>query len=429
MTACTGNESLLDAGSQELVVETVLKNSSGDQAIINGTFSHRQLGKTDQWVRQAIANSRSGEDLANRDFFNIWTSGTESSPLPIKLNEAIRLSEVDPAYTEITKDNYHLRWYIPRQQIMNHMNSHHHLICLDSSNAVGKDSNGLAIMDIRTMEVIAAANISEANLFKFARWLTELLIRFPKTTFMIENKSSAQGIIDAMLSILPNNGIDPFKRIYNRVVEELETSPQDAQDIALPLNRRPEGIYLKHKGKFGFMTTGNRRAFLYDTVLQQAAATTGHLVRDRVLSEEIRSLVTINGRVDHPSGGHDDVCFAWLLGHYLATHSKSVERYGIDRNEVLSQVSRDGALASEEELVARGARLKLRLEIQELKEQFEVAASPNERMRIEYQLARKVKATEADGGEVISLSAVLEEAKQQKQKRRSLRDVVRSLAA
>lgn len=303
------NESLLDSQDIYEALETILQNSHSKKPMINGTFSHKQLGKSDEWLVEAMNNSRATGEVANRDYLNIWTTGTESSPLSVALNEIIHSSERDPNYTQVTKDRYLLRWYIPQEHIEKYMADTWNLICLDSSNAIGRDNNGFTIQNIKTMEVIAAANLAEANLYQFAKWIVDLLVLYPKTVFIIENKSSAQGIIDTLITILPSYGIDPFKRIYNRVVDNKERHEDVFREIQRPLlNRSPE-VYQKYKNLFGFMTTGNSRAFIYDTVLQHAAKTTGHLVRDKVLSEEIRSLVTFNGRVDHPIGGHDDLCF------------------------------------------------------------------------------------------------------------------------
>lgn len=418
------NEKLLDCVDLEDAESLILRNSSGKKPMINGTFSHRQLGKTDAWLKAAMENSRSVGDIADRDYLNIWTSGTESSPLSILLNETIHNSELEPSYIETTKDRYQVRWYVPRERIMDTMESNWHVICLDSSNAIGRDANGITILDIRNMAVVAAANISEANLFRFAKWICDLLILFPKTVFVVENKSSAQGIIDTLLAILPKSGIDPFKRIYNRIVENREKYEEAYKDIQRPLTTRNENVYLKHKSLFGFMTTGYTRPFLYDTVFQHAAKTTGHLIRDRVLSEEIRSLITKNGRVDHPIGGHDDVCCSWLLGQWFVKFSRHLDYYGIDPSACLSLVVEDGATASVEDLQKAGTRKKLRLEIDRLKDELANSVGTADRFRIEHILARKIKQTEEDGGEIISMESVIKDANNKRGKGRSLREAL-----
>jgi hypothetical protein len=422
------NERLLDCRDREELENVILKNSHGDKPMINGTFSHRQLGYTDGWLKDAINNSRSSEDLANRDYLNIWTSGTESSPLTIAINEAIHRSEIDPMYTEMTKDGYQLRWYLPKEDILKVLNDDPHLITLDSSNAVGKDANGLTFINATDMSITATSNVSEANLFRYAKWITDLLIMYPKTIFVIENKSSAQGIIDVLLTILPKHGIDPFKRIYNRLVENSEKYAEAFAELKRPVHSRKEEFYLKNKGLFGFMTSGNSRSFLYDTVLQQAAKMSAHLIRDRVLSSEIRGLIMVNGRVDHPAGAHDDLTISWLLGHYFVSHSKGLKHYDIDLSLVLSRAIDDSAEISEIDAEKRARVAKLRLEVESLKRMLKTAITPIEGNRIECLLRQRVSTLELETGQSINLDSIINEAKEIKNKSTSLRDAIKRYA-
>lgn len=421
------NEKLLDCRDLAELEETILMNSSSLKPMINGTFSHRQLGKTDAWLMSAIDASKSSEEIANRDYLNIWTNGTESSPLSIPLTTAIHNSEVDPSYIEVSKDRYMLRWYVDGSDIIRVMNTGWHLICLDSSNAVGRDANGIVIQDVRDMSIIAAANISEANLFKFAKWICDLLVRFPKTVFVVENKSSAQGIIDTLISLLPKYGFDPFKRIYNRIIENPEKYEHAYKEIRRPFHTRTEDLYLKNKAAFGFMTTGNSRYFLYDTVLQQAAKTSAHLIKDAVLSGEIRGLVSKNGRVDHSANGHDDICVAWLLGHYFISHSRGLDEYGLDISQVLSRAVEDAATLSVEEADKRARTSKLKLEIENLKQQLKEAKSVSENYKIQCILKNRVSSLEKETGLSINFDSILAEAREAKNKTTRLRDAVKRL--
>ena len=108
------------------------------------------------------------------------------------------------------------------------------------------------------------------------------------------------------------------------------------------MNKRSNTFYDKWKKTFGFMTTGTSRELLYGSVLQNAAKAAGHVVNDRVLSEEIRGLVVKNGRIDHSAGGHDDNVIGWLMTHWLLTHGKNLTYYGINTDLMLSRVNMFG---------------------------------------------------------------------------------------
>jgi tRNA C32,U32 (ribose-2'-O)-methylase TrmJ len=90
----------------------------------------------------------------------------------------------------------------------------------------------------------------------------------------------------------------------------------------------------------------------------------------------------------------------------------------------MSLVSDDGATLSEEDAVKRGEQAKLRLEIEDLKEQLKDADSPAERIRIEANLKRLVARTEVDGGSAMSMDSILEQVKESKRKTNSLRGAV-----
>ena len=75
---------------------------------------HRQLGYTDEWFCiKAIAESGAKGEAANRDFFNIWSSGSQRSPLSVELNNKIRDSENGSSLIQrYRRDLFMIRWYM-----------------------------------------------------------------------------------------------------------------------------------------------------------------------------------------------------------------------------------------------------------------------------------------------------------------------------
>jgi len=419
------SDKFYDATHLKDLEEIVLKRGTYTVPSINGTFSHRQLGLTDQWCKDAIANARGSVDSAKKDFLNYWFNGTLSSPLATKVLEAIANSERDPSYIEKTRDNYLMDWYIPLSEIDVRMAKHHHLITLDSAQMVGKDSNALIISDIRDMGVVGVCDVNEANLLKYGLWLAELMLRFPKTTLIIESASSAQGLIDIVMVKMYTAGIDPFRRIFNRVVDMAETRPSDFEKLSLSMRKRDEHFYNSLKGYFGFKTNAASRYHLYDTVLQQAARTTAHRVHDSKLSHQIRGLVTKNDRVDHDVGGHDDLVISWLLGHWFITNAKNIEYYGIKRGECLSLVTEDGATLSLKQSAIRDEQVSRRLRLERLKDMLANESRVAHRMQLEHQIKTLARETEIDGGEVVNIDNALTEAREKGKKRVSLRHALR----
>lgn len=330
-------EAFIDAGNKERLKEMVDRNCSGDKILINGTFNHRQLGYTDEWLYRVVSESAAKGEQADRDYFNVWTSGTQRSPLSVKLNEMIRESEMDALHTTISKDLYMVRWYMEEYYFEDYLNEYPTILSIDSSEAVGRDAIAMTLLSVMDLGILATGSYNETNIIRYANFLCELLVKYPKMVLVIEKKSTGQSILDVLLMVLPKHGIDPFKRIYNRLVEEMDDHDV-YKKLSTPLERREFNFYDSIKNKFGFNTTADSRNLLYSTILQESAKNAGSLIRDKQLIGEILGLVVKNDRIDHVSSGHDDMVIAWLIGCWFITRSKNLSFYGIDSSLILSEV-------------------------------------------------------------------------------------------
>jgi hypothetical protein len=361
------NEIFLDARHLRHLRVLMNKNSGGGQKpLMNITMSHRQLGRDDEWLFGVMAENNSFGEDADRDFLNIWTSGTQRSPLTSLLNEAIRNSEAEPEFTEITPDGYMIRWYIPESEIEARMAEGHYSIGLDTSDAVGRDAIAMVMTDLRDLSTVAVGSFNETFLPRFSNFLLWLMLRFPNTILIPERKSSAQGIIDHLLLKLPLAGEDPFKRIYNEIVDNYREDHEEFAAIQRAMHLRDDSFYERRKKRFGFNTTAESRKLLYTIVLQNAAKQAGHLVRDRTLSNEIRKLVEKNGRIDHEASGHDDHVIAWLLSHYFPTLGKNLAYYGIDSSGIMVDLGVNGRAISAEERLEKTRQEEAMAEMEQL---------------------------------------------------------------
>lgn len=404
------NEIFLDANDANELKTLIKRNCSGRKIIVNATFSHRQLGYTDEWLYEAISNTGATGDEADRDFFNIWTSGTQSSPLSVKLNGIIKDSEIDPVWNEISIDSYIMKWYVSEKELPEFIKNDHFIVGLDTSDAIGRDAISIIVTNSRDLSRVAAATINETNLIRFAKFLAEFMIKYPNTILVPEKKSSGQAIVDALLIYLPAAGIDPFKRIYNRIVDDHRENALEYKEIQTPLHKRGSSFYDKLKRYFGFNTSSGSRELLYSSVLQNAAKEAGHLVRDRALSSEIRGLVVKNGRIDHSASGHDDCVISWLLTHWFLTHSKNLSYYGIDTTRALSKVHYEGRELSVEEEIEMDEQNAIRFEMEEVYDELSKATDEFVIARCEAKLWSLNSRLKSEIREAISLDALINEA-------------------
>ena len=332
-------EKLLDSENREELLNYILKNSTFKKApIVLLEYNHRQLGYTDEWLLERIEISRAeGEDAA-ADFLNKWATGNLSHPLNKKVLEVIEKSKKDPVDNYISDEGYILRLYMTEREFFNNNLYTHYIISVDPSEAAGRDDIGMVIMDVYTGEVVAAGNFNETSIPMFARFLFSLLKKLPNSTLMVERKSTGTSILDNLAEFLINDGINPFIRIFNWVIDDFDSFKYNYPQIA-DTRFRDFDLYIKFKNKFGFATSGSgktSRSYLYGSIIKGAGSYIGEYVNDKLLADQILSLTVRKGRVDHPEGGHDDMVIAWLISYWFMVEAKHKELYGIDGSKVLS---------------------------------------------------------------------------------------------
>ena len=419
-----------DATELEVMIRAVSRGLKekmrvGDEVIrgefaVNITMNHRQLGYDDAWLLTALEETKSVGDAADRDFFNRWTSGSLSSPLSIQQMEIIRGSQKEPLYVEdckIGSFRVPCRWYIPKDSIEMYMAKNSSILSADTSDGAGGDDISLSLTDVKSGMLIASFNVNQVNLLAFSEWVCERwIIQCPNVTLIPERRSSAIALIDHLLLILPDRGIDPFKRIFNRIVNDPDENKTAYEEIKLPLSRRPHDIYVRYKKAFGWATSGGgmtSRSDLYSTTLISAARNCGHMVNDKTTIDQILSLETRNGRVDHAPGEHDDAVIGWLLGHWMLTKAKNLLHYGIQVTDILSRNrggSENGGVITKEQREQIFYRDKIKDLLGKLEqEQNEIIS-----MKIENELRFYNSKLIIEENEVLSLDELISKTKETK---------------
>lgn len=407
----TWNEiAFLDAKDKKDLYNRVEKACSGRKVMINATFSHKQLGYTDEWLYKAMSNADSHGEKADRDFLNVWTSGTQRSPLSTNINDIIRRGECEVRHNEISKDGYIVRWYIPEDQIAERMANGKFILGLDTSDAISRDSVAGVLTATDDLSVIAAFTANETNLVVLSAFVSDFLVKYENVILIPERKSSAQTFIDSILLRLPPLGIDPFKRVFNLIVDDHTTRAEEYREILVDAGRRNTNFYDMRKRHFGFVTDGGKRNLLYSTVLQNSAKKAGHLIKDKVIIEELLGLVEKNGRIDHNTSGHDDFVIAWLLTHWFLTYGKNLQFYGIDPSRIENIRSKAGVDSTPIEDLMWQEQESIRNEIEETYLKLEKSPSEFEIAKLEHRIrflsTKIIDSTE----EVFSVDGLIQQA-------------------
>lgn len=348
-------ENFYDCQNKDSLLDVIKKNSKSKYApIVNARFNHRQLGMTDELmysnISRGLADGNVDTDQIDRDYFLRWTTGGIDSILPEAVSSAIRKSEKEPDYIELTQSGYIIKWYIPENEIKSYMANNVTIVGADTSELVGIDNTSFTIISIEDLSVIARISTNTGNIFILSDWFASLMLDYVNMVLVMERKSSGSAFLDLLLVRLINAGENPFRRIYNVIAQEPITHKKTFQKVA---NTRFGFASLVDENKkyFGFNQTGSTREKLYGLVLKQATSQARNKIYDRELSTELRDLKIKNGRVDHGAGKHDDAVMSWLLACWFLFHGVNHEFYGIDGRKVLSKVSNTGEILTEEKRV------------------------------------------------------------------------------
>lgn len=417
------SEKFLDAGDTPSLEKMIRRNSKTGVCRIYGVFSYRQMGKDEKWLRSQLERTGGTPDDNNRDFFNIWTSGTQLSPLPIHVMEKMSESIIEEYHQQISSiGGYVIRWYLEEDQIVPYMTTRKTIVGIDTSDASGADSISVVMLDVETGEVMAVGEFNETNLITFAQWLLWFICTYVNSTIIIERRSSAITIIDYLLMFLPQKGIDPFTRLFNWVVNDHIEYKERYAEARAPMSRRQDDLYVRSKKYFGFATSGTgqtSRSELYSTTLQNAAKRCADKIKDHELTEQITSLVTRNGRVDHEVGGHDDLVIGFLLCHWFLTMAKNLSHYGIDSRSILINATPKPEI-SPSEAYFEYEQMQIRQRIQELFELLTNERDPFMSERLEKELRYLDNRIVLKDGEHFSIDALLNHAKQERKSARYL---------
>lgn len=349
-------------------------NVNSKAVLINGTFSHRQLGFTDDWLREKIADARQDPDDSRRDFLNEWTVGdTTNHPLSKKVMRAIDRGRMSPTYEEFDSvTNYMIRWYIPKDEIMSGIRTRTLVMGMDMSEGVGRDRCTGVIVDAATLEVVGVYGIAEGNLAVMAGWFVRLLERFPTLTLVPEAKSTWRAVQDRMVIVAADKDIDFGRRVYSTIVDDKADS-YSAGELYNDFKNWRGGFnhYTEYKRYFGFGTNADKRRLIYDVVFKEYTRVAGWLMRDDQLIGEIKGIQIKNGRVDHAAGAHDDHLVSWLLAMWFISFGKNVSHYGIDPIVLRSKVYSESRNMTHEEKADEVLRRMRNLELRELTQRYE----------------------------------------------------------
>jgi len=372
-------ESLYDLDNNEELKRIVKKNSQ--HKMICCEFNHRQLGKTDEWLKETIHRLNIVDnDVIKRDYLNIPTYGTASSPIPQNLLIKIKNSIKEPKYIQYIND-YEIRWYLDKHIIKSDLFKKIPIIMgMDGSENIGEDYTSLVFLRATDGEVIGMMRCNESNIIALALFIANILIENPNILYIPERNSTGVTIIDSILIEFEKRNINPLTRIFNTIIQN-----EKEENIIHKLNN--VDLSGKDRKYLGFRTTGSKatgRSFLLKTVLLKALNLLHSKLNDATLINEISKLYKKNGKIYHLNTEHDDVMFGYIMASYLLFFGKNLKFYDFLKNtnsKILSNIK-----DNEDSDYISNDILKKKKKLMKLKEEYKNNESEFLKMRLKLKI-------------------------------------------
>ncbi len=365
-------EELYDLKDRTELLEILDANTSIRMVYLE--FSHTQLGKDDEWF--AWVTRGKTKKSVDKDYRNVWVRGSSTQVLADNIVEILKSCRKEPVHTELYRSLV-LRWYITLEEKQAGSFKQRQLVLgTDTSDNAGLDYTTLVLIDAATLEVVMTCRCNQTNLAYVAECITHLLLEHENILFIPERNKNGAVFIDIILgSTEENSAFDPFKRIYNTIVQDLDDD-SNAKKFA-ERNFKDSAT----RKCFGFTTTSAQasRPLLYGAVLTSMMEYGASRIYDKTLSTELMGLSVKNGRVDHSGEGNDDMVIALLLTGYIVFYGKNLDRYGMDTTKILSAVD---SIGTKVDAIVKERQAKYRLELSQLQTKLESCS--NEMMKTNY---------------------------------------------
>lgn len=358
-------ETLYDQPDQPSLYKIVAENSPNRMLYLE--YSYKQLGKTDEWFAR-VTRGKDAERIA-MDYLNKWIHGSGQSVLVKNI-----LDRLDRSRREPTRHTYYksliLKWFIPLEELDNPNFVNKTLVLSqDTSDNVGRDFTTLLILDPSNLSVVATCKCNQSNLTYIAKCVYTLLDTYKNMVFIPERNKNGAMMIDIILEMSEkDHTFNPFKRIYNTIVQEKEYSELHEY------SKSNSNVDYTVRRKFGFTTSSGAagRDMLYNNVLTAALEINADHVYDPDLIDELNALTTRQGRIDHSEGGHDDIVIAFLLACFLVLRAKNIQFYGLGSENTLTSINTNGVeIDPKEKALQQGYRDRISV----LEEQIKTSRS------------------------------------------------------
>lgn len=279
-------------------VKSILRNEA-KRNFIAIEYQYWDLGKGDDYFEEQCKALNYDTDAIDREVLNKWKTVGTSHPLGQEAITNLEKYKIAPIHVAVINSIYRMKLYRDPDTI--DWEGTPYIIGGDCSNNVGSDYSALVVIDPYTYEVVATIRTNMYSTMLFAQMIADLMSKyFCKGILVLERNLNGATIIDRLIEINSN--------LASRIYASIDKNGKIKE--------------------LGMSTTEKSRDLVYGQVLKIAIDDSSDRIHDKVIIEEIKSLIRKrNGRIDHPEGGHDDLLISYLFTRWFLLYADYIERY------------------------------------------------------------------------------------------------------
>lgn len=262
-------------------------------------YQYWDLGKGDDYFEEQCRALEYDQDAIDREVLCRWKAVSTVHPLGQKVLQLLEQNKRSPEHTVVLNKLFRMKLYAD-PEVLDW--SRPYIIGGDCANNVGSDYSALVILDPYTYEVIATIRTNMYSSMLFAKMIADLMKKyFYRSILVLERNLNGATVIDRIVE----EDFNLTSRIYG------------------PLDEKTKQVKM-----FGINTTEQSRKLIYGQILKIAVDDSFDRIYDRVIIDEISSLIiTRSGRIDHPVGGHDDLLISYLFTRWFLLYGNNIDRY------------------------------------------------------------------------------------------------------
>lgn len=404
----------------KLIKRSPVKTTSPSVAMV---YNYLKLGKSKDWVQRTIDQLKLTLSKAKIDLLLMWVEDGEDRLFDDVTREALSENKRDAVWSkEYRESNLYVDFFVTKEELIKMCSPDYNdtiLIGSDTSSAINKDACTLVLRSMATGDVIGVGRYPLAYLDDVADITVDLLESIHNSVLIIE-RNYAHHFIDKLLITLQAKGMDPFKKIFNRIYNDPVKYAKEFEEVRRTRHGvRTKEFYLRYKEYFGFVTTAATRKELYD-LIKEAVGNTGAGIYYEKLIDEIIALKVKNDRIDHELDGHDDLVIAWLLTYWFIKRGNSKTSYGINPHIALTRTR--NLLGGKEKSFMDDPQVldfieKIRERIIKLTEEYIKTNDNILAMRLEFEINNLTKKLPKEVKRIHTIDTMFDEAKKERSQR------------